>query len=394
MSNVKVFLIRSTKQLEENNRINKSFNRNQFQFQMDSSTEYTEEYSYDSEVSDGQEDWSELCAFVKYNEKMKRDGPALIYIADNYIFTSYKDGKCEKGYTLHGRNGLSEIRYENNEITNVKVVEVNSGVLRDPTNTFEFNGYIAGESPMGLGVCKDLATDEVVYKGIMIGWERNIEGISVKDNKKIYRGSWCANKRCGFGIEYDEKEMILREGYWFNDEFIKSGLFLASPLNSSMSKWKVNNSVCSEVLYLSGFQALEDVTFDSKSFETVGTVNISGLRKLRSIEFESKSFSMFGYSNPKRRFSVSDCPSLKTIIIEKYSFTDYTQFELSQLDSLEVIKIGSLDSDSFNFYEASFCIQSNFFNYFASRSPESSCYSLRKQRVYLFQAYCVQKCCI
>ena len=321
-------------------------------------TESEEETSY-SYSSNEEEDLTELCAFVKYNKEYKREGPALIYIPDNYILTEYKDGKCEKGYMLHGDNGLSELKYENNKITSRTVIEATPGKLHDPTGTYEFNGFIQNDSPMGFGICKDIASNQVIYQGYMIGWERSIDGVSKKDNKKVFSGSWCANKRCGYGIEYDENEMISREGYWFNDEFIHSNLFLANPLNLSMSKWKVNTSLCSEVLNFSGFQKVEEITFNSRNFETTGIVNITGLQNLKKIEFEANGFSMFGYANPKRSFCISDCPLLESILIGKYCFTDFTHFELSKLDSLEVLKTGSIDFDSFNFYEASFSIQSS-----------------------------------
>ena len=323
----------------------------------------SEDYTSESYSSEDEQDFTELCAFVKYNKEFKREGLALIYIPDNYILTEYKDGKREKGYVLHGSNCLKEVTFENDEIVHQAVIEATPGILRDPTGTLEFDGYIQDD---------DIVSNQVIYQGYMIGWERNIEGISRKDNKKVYNGSWCANKRCGYGIEYDEKEMILREGYWFDDEFIQSSLYLANPLNPTMNKWEVNNSLCSEVLGLSGFQALEEITFNSKSFETVGVVNITGLPKLGKIEFKANSFSMFGYANPKRSFRISDCPLLESIDIEKYCFTDYTHFELSNLDSLETLKIGYLDSDSFNFYEASFSIQGISSWSIGSRSSKAS----------------------
>lgn len=339
---------------------------------MGSSEVESEDYTSDSYSSEDEIDFTELCAFVKYNKEFKREGRALIYIPDNYILTEYKDGKRERGYVLYGNNCLKEVTFENDEIVHQTVIEAIPGILRDPTGTLEFDGYIQDDSPMGFGSCKDIASNQVVYQGYMIGWERNIDGISMKDNMKVYNGSWCANKRCGYGIEYDKKEMILREGYWFDDEFVQSNLFLANPVNATMSKWKVNNSLCSEVLELSGFRALEEITFNSNSFETLGIVNITGLQKLRTIEFKANSFSMFGYANPKRSFRISDCPLLESIDIEKYCFTDYTHFELSNLGSLETLKIGNLESDSFNFYEASFSIQGISSWSIVSRSSKAS----------------------
>lgn len=320
-----------------------------------------EETSDSSSSSEDREDFSELCAFVKYNKELRREGFAFICAPHCYIVTEYEDGKCKKGYGLLSRRGLCELEYENNEIVSVTKIEVKVGTLRDPTGTFEFNGSIRDDSPMGFGICKDLASSQVIYKGNMIGWERFFYGESMKDGKTVYGGYWCANKRCGFGLVFDENQMVSHEGCWFNDEFVKSGIYTSSELINTLSKWKVNNCVRSQVLNLSGFQALEEISFESQKLMTVGIVNISGLQKLKNIEFKGMSCSMFGYSNPKRSFRIADCPSLEHITIEKYCLTDYAHFELSCLDSLETLKIGSLENDSFNFYGASLTIQGTAF---------------------------------
>ena len=52
-----------------------------------------EDYTSESYSSEDEQDFTELCAFVKYNKEFKREGLALIYIPDNYILTEYKDGK-------------------------------------------------------------------------------------------------------------------------------------------------------------------------------------------------------------------------------------------------------------------------------------------------------------
>ena len=132
---------------------------------MDGSEVESEDYTSDSYSSEDAIDFTELCAFVKYNKEFKREGRALIYIPDNYILTEYEDGKRERGYVLYGDNCLKEVTFENDEIVSQTVIPAKPGILRDPTGTLEFDGYIQDDSPMGFGSCKDIASNQVIYQG-------------------------------------------------------------------------------------------------------------------------------------------------------------------------------------------------------------------------------------
>ena len=53
-----------------------------------------------------------------------------------------------------------------------------------------------------------------------------------------------------------------------------------------------------------------------------------------------------------------NCESLESIQIGEYSFSDFAgDFELKNLPQLQSIQIGTIESDSSNFYSSSFVIR-------------------------------------
>ena len=65
----------------------------------------------------------------------------------------------------------------------------------------------------------------------------------------------------------------------------------------------------------------------------------------------------FGY-NANRKLYVKNCDALKELKIGNYSFSDYSLIEIESVNSLELIEIGGVIEDSFNFYSASLELKS------------------------------------
>ena len=103
-------------------------------------------------------------------------------------------------------------------------------------------------------------------------------------------------------------------------------------------------------------------------FGSVQTFKIEGLKRLKSIKIGNNSFTQVKKANWKKdcnkannqskSFHILDCESLESIQIGEYSFCDFGgEFELSNLKSLKSIQIGTIGSDSSNFYWSSFVIR-------------------------------------
>ena len=92
-----------------------------------------------------------------------------------------------------------------------------------------------------------------------------------------------------------------------------------------------------EVLDLSRFSALEELTIGDGCFNYVSKVSVVGLKKLKSVSIGAKSFQ--NESNDSELI-VSDCPELTSLIIGNESFKGFKEMTLSELDGLETITIG------------------------------------------------------
>ena len=91
------------------------------------------------------------------------------------------------------------------------------------------------------------------------------------------------------------------------------------------------------------------------------TFKIDGLNRLKTINIGKNSFTQRknSYGNDKSKsFHILNCESLRSIQIGEYSFSDYAgEFELKNLPQLQSIQIGTIGSNSDNFYYSSFVIR-------------------------------------
>ena len=93
-----------------------------------------------------------------------------------------------------------------------------------------------------------------------------------------------------------------------------------------------------------------------KSFE------LSNLPLLETVEIGDNSFteSPNGGGDEGKSFSITECKSLDTISIGRFSFSDYGEFILEDLDNLQHLTIGDRHKKSCNFYHASFILRSSY----------------------------------
>ncbi len=108
---------------------------------------------------------------------------------------------------------------------------------------------------------------------------------------------------------------------------------------------------------------LQSLVIGNECFSSVKQFIIKDKEFLKSIQIGENSFTSQkkGKGNdPSKSFSITSCPSLQSIEIGCFSFSDYAgKFELNQLPSLETIKIGEIGMPSMNFSYSSFIVQSH-----------------------------------
>ena len=118
-------------------------------------------------------------------------------------------------------------------------------------------------------------------------------------------------------------------------------------------------------------------------FESVKTFKIDELNRLKSIKIGINSFTQHKNiegNDASKSFHILNCESLESIQIDRYSFSDFAgEFELINLPQLQSIQIGSIGSDSYNFFWSSFVIRGIelILNIVMNRSSKSTIHYIR-----------------
>ena len=117
---------------------------------------------------------------------------------------------------------------------------------------------------------------------------------------------------------------------------------------------------------------MESIEIGNECFESVQTFKIDGLNRLKSLKIGRDSFTqlknvvrkrlyytlILAASHESKSFHILNCESLESIEIGSCSFCDFGgEFELRNLNSLQLIKIGEIGNKSFNFCSSTFVIR-------------------------------------
>ena len=139
-------------------------------------------------------------------------------------------------------------------------------------------------------------------------------------------------------------------------------------IDRTVGRITIHNNRCNEetfvVLDFRGCVYLKELNIGNECFMYVDEVKMIGLKYLESVEIGMNSFTQHKYcdgDDPNRHFYLKDCPKLKSLKIDSYSFSDYSMCEIENVDALETIEMGymnNLNEESFNFYHASLELKS------------------------------------
>ena len=106
---------------------------------------------------------------------------------------------------------------------------------------------------------------------------------------------------------------------------------------------------------LSKYANLKNVSIGDFCFKNQDVLNLTGLRSLERVSIGmnsvTKRYNTWG-NNPNRALYVKNCDKLKELRMGRYSFSDYSVIEIENVDKLEVLEIGDLNEESYNFYAA------------------------------------------
>ena len=126
----------------------------------------------------------------------------------------------------------------------------------------------------------------------------------------------------------------------------------------------VGDGMCNEEndrIDLSKYFNLKNVSIGNDCFFYQDVLNLTGLHSLERVMIGENSFTKYKGSsgnNANRKLYVKNCDALKELKIGRYSFSDYSVIEIENVNSLELIEMGDMDSLSYNFYSASLELKS------------------------------------
>ena len=137
-------------------------------------------------------------------------------------------------------------------------------------------------------------------------------------------------------------------------------------LDSSVETIIVDNNACNDdsftILNLTRFVNLRVFEVGDYSFSYVEEVHLIGLSKLERVVIGDHSFTLSkweGRYDSDRHFYLKNCERLRELKMGCYSFSDYTECEIENLPSLEVIEMGELEEGSSNFRYSSLELKSD-----------------------------------
>ncbi|KAM7454285.1 hypothetical protein BLSTO_04958 [Blastocystis sp. subtype 1] len=106
---------------------------------------------------------------------------------------------------------------------------------------------------------------------------------------------------------------------------------------------------------VSYWKQLKVIEIGAHSMKSVRVVRLVGLNALEKVIVGMHCFTSIQAKDKQSKcsFTLRDCERLKELRVGRESFSDYSVFDVSNLPSLEVIEMGSMEYCSSNFYSAS-----------------------------------------
>ena len=226
-----------------------------------------------------------------------------------------------------------------------------------------WEGDVLNGKPCGWGVLYD-KDNRMAYEGFRFG--EASEGYGRKYYADIstieYAGEWVDGKRWGRGVQYNRNGAVVYDGEWVQDRHVEKILEVSGEsylVHNHLERLSVSDGCCSEEglkeLDLSGFESLRELKVGDMCFSHVVEVKVIGLSALESVAIGMNCFTKGenGYDFDRNcRFYLKNCPKLKSLKIDRYSFSTYSVCVIEKVDALEVIEMGDLNEESYNFFYA------------------------------------------
>ena len=253
-----------------------------------------------------------------------------------------------------------------------EVKDIKSNQVLDLSDDGErWEGDVLNNQPYGWGVLYD-SENRRVYEGFRIGDVSVCYGTQYYPDIGVieYEGEICEGKRWGRGTQYDRNGKTVFDGEWINDEYLSKQVVLSEEnqfLHNHLEELIVENNGCNgpewTALDLGFISSLRLLEVGDDCFENVEEVKLIGLNQLEKVVIGKNSFTKKKNRCPSydasRRFYLKNCERVRELKMGPYSFSDYSVCEIENVPSLEVIEMGDLNEETWNFRYASLELKSD-----------------------------------
>ena len=258
------------------------------------------------------------------------------------------------------------LRVNNEEVSGIEHAQVLD--LNDDGERWE--GDVLNNQPYGWGVVYD-SENRMVYEGFRLGDVNVCYGRSYYPDVGVieYEGMIYEGKRWGRGIRYDRTGRVMYEGEWMSDEQLNKRIILSEEnqlLHNHVEELIVCDNSCNGREWtdfdFSVLTKLRRLRVGNRCFENVKDVKLIGLSKLERVEIGKQCFITYDncYDNSMNgHFYLKNCEKVRELKIGCYSFSDYSVCEIENVPSLEVIEMGDLNEETWNFRYASLELKSD-----------------------------------
>ena len=283
----------------------------------------------------------------------------------------YQEGVIKKSVSVIvelSRERVIEVNTASHKLLRVDGEEVNgiehNQVLDLSDEGERWEGDVLDNKPYGWGVLYD-KEGENMYEGFRIGKVNVCYGTQYySDIQKVeYEGEWCEGKRWGRGIHYDRKGNTVFDGEWMNDEQAETTVTITDGnglFYNHLEVLIVSDGCCNgnewKAFDFSLLPCLRELQVGNHCFRCVEEVRMVGMNALEKVVIGDICFSSRGDwadNSANNRFFLKDCERLRELKIGSNSFNDYSVCEIEDLPLLEVIAVGELNEEAYNFYYAS-----------------------------------------
>ena len=182
----------------------------------------------------------------------------------------------------------------------------------------------------------------------------------VKRQKRKVRREWCGKNWKWISVSLLVSKLQQRSTFNHLSECV------GSSITKDMTELVISSDQCNswliKTLDLSEFTQLKSIEIGDYCFEYVKEVKMIGLDQLERVVIGMNSFTRKknSYGNdPNRHFYLKNCERVRELKMGRYSFSDYSVCEIENVPSLEVIEMGELNRESFNFCDASLELKSD-----------------------------------